>query len=200
MTPLANLQKRGKRDLEWSRGSARGRDRDGGHAGSPFPAGGPRPTAARHARWAAAAAVLSPAGGRGPVFHPRPTPTSGGHSRRSGRRFSSAVLATRAAPTITDSARSPPTSCKPDQSAGTLRRRPASRLQRLKDTARSLPLFPRVGEVMGPPRFLRSRINTLLKKANSVLGPRSSNPRLPAEGKDCFQIERPSLCRHLLTF
>lgn len=142
MMPLANLQKRGKRDLEWRRGSVRGRDRDSENAGSPFPSSGPRPTAALHARGTAAAAALSPAGGRGPVFHPRPTPTSGGHSWRSGRRFSSAALATRAALTITDSARSPPSSCRPGQSAGTLRRRPASRLQRLKDTACSLPLLP----------------------------------------------------------
>lgn len=74
MMPLANLQKRGKRDFEWRRGSVRGRDRDSENAGSPFPAGGPRPTAALHARGTAAAAALSPAGGRGPVSTHVPRP------------------------------------------------------------------------------------------------------------------------------
>lgn len=145
MTPHANLQKRGKRAVKRRWGSGPGRDRDGRRSCSPFPPSGPRPKAARQARGTAAAA-RSPAGGRGPVFHPRPTPTSGDPRQVMQPAGLLGGLAHRAAQTITAAARSLPTSCEPGQSVGTLARRPASRVQVLKDTARfltSVPSIPR---------------------------------------------------------
>lgn len=152
MTPQANLQNRGKRNLKRGWGSGLGRDCR--RFGSPFPPGSPRLAAARQARGTAAAA-RSPGGGREPVFHPRPTPTSGGYLKmvQPARRSSSS--ANRAAPTITDAERLPPASCRPGQSAGTLRRRPASCLQVLKATTYFLMLSP-VGSGGGAPGFLHS--------------------------------------------
>lgn len=137
MMPQANLQNRGKRDLKRGRGSGLGRDCR--RSGSPFPPSGPRLAAARQARGTAAAA-RSPAGGREPVFHPRPTPPSGVFTEMVQPARLSSSSANRTARTITDAARLPPTSCRPSQSAGTLRRRPASRLQVLKDTTYFLTL------------------------------------------------------------